>query len=115
MRPARDVVLFGGYDGHYLGDTWTWNGSTWTQQDTPAAPGPRDTGSFAYDTATGTGILYGGFNGVTAFKDTWAWNGSGWTQLSPTASPGRVQAGGQPWTSPATTLRPLYGRDHHER
>ena len=30
---ARGVtVLFGGYDGaNYLGDTWEWNGTSWTQ------------------------------------------------------------------------------------
>jgi hypothetical protein len=88
-------VLFGGYDGQYLGDTWTWNGTTWTEQDTPTAPAPRDTGSFTYDAATGTGLLYGGFNGSTTFTDTWSWNGSTWTQLSTTASPGQVMAGWQ--------------------
>ena len=24
------LVLFGGYDGGFLDDTWTWNGTTWT-------------------------------------------------------------------------------------
>jgi hypothetical protein len=42
------------------------------------------------DAATGTGILYGGFNGVVAFADTWAWTVGAWTQLSPAASPGPV-------------------------
>jgi hypothetical protein len=29
---SKQVVLFGGLDGSaYLGDTWTWNGSTWSQ------------------------------------------------------------------------------------
>ena len=42
------VVLFGGLGGHGdLGDTWTWNGTTWTQQapsDQPARPDRRGDG-----------------------------------------------------------------------
>ena len=28
----REVVLFGGYAYSYLGDTWAWDGATWTQR-----------------------------------------------------------------------------------
>jgi hypothetical protein len=28
---SREVVLFGGYDGSYLNDTWAWNGTGWTE------------------------------------------------------------------------------------
>ncbi len=106
----QDVVLFGGFGGRYLGDTWTWNGSTWTQQDTATAPEPRDTGSFAYDAATGTGILYGGYDGnIPAFTDTWSWNGSAWHRLHPTARPGRVSAAWQMTGDPATGQVMLFG------
>jgi len=27
---TANIVLFGGYGGSYLSDTWTWNGTTWT-------------------------------------------------------------------------------------
>src|ERR1700690_1136285 len=37
------VVLFGGLGGkRYLGDTWTWDGTTWTQQHPAAHPVPRE-------------------------------------------------------------------------
>lgn len=87
------MVLFGGYDGSYLGDTWMWNGTTWTAHLVPPAsakghePSPRDTGSFVFDAATGTGVLFGGFDGVTSFTDTWTWSGFDWTQQNPATSP----------------------------
>jgi hypothetical protein len=33
-QATGDAVLFGGVgsSGSYLGDTWTWNGTTWTQE-----------------------------------------------------------------------------------
>ena len=86
---TQNVVLFGGYDGRYLGDTWTWDGATWTEQHSMplgTTPLPRDTGSFVYDAATGTGVLYGGFDGTQAFVDTWTWNGT-WTRQTPATSP----------------------------
>ncbi len=29
--PGSDL-LFGGFDGSYLADTWLWNGTMWSQQ-----------------------------------------------------------------------------------
>jgi hypothetical protein len=50
----HDVVLFGGYNGQYLGDTWTWDGSTWTQLSTTSSPGRVTAGwQMTDDDATG--------------------------------------------------------------
>src|SRR5712691_820575 len=89
------------------GTTWATpgpgDGTTWSWHIPPPEPGddepsPRDAGSFAFDAATGTGVLFGGFDGVTTFAwmaayeavtqqvmlfghssaQTWTWNGATW-------------------------------------
>ena len=82
MRAAYDaatgrVVLFGGSaaNGTIFGDTWTWNGSTWTQQAPVTSPHPRWYASMAYDAATRNIVLFGGKrNPNPAFGDTWIWH-----------------------------------------
>ncbi len=62
---ARGVtVLFGGWHwvpSHLedLGDTWEWDGNTWTQRATDG-PSPRHDHAMAYDSARGVTVLYGG-------------------------------------------------------
>jgi hypothetical protein len=91
------VVLFGGGDnGSVFGDTWTWDGVTWTQQFPPVSPAARALDqAMVYDPATETVVLFGGggadngdYGGV-AYGDTWEWNGrtKTWTQLFPSSSP----------------------------
>ena len=72
------VVLFGGYNGNYLDDTWEWDGTTWTQRAT-SGPSPRMHPAMAYDTARGRVVLFGGSNG-NYLGDTWEWDGTTWTQ-----------------------------------
>jgi len=70
------VVLFGGVGGsnqHPLGGTWTWNGSTWTQQAPASHPAARFDAGSAYDAATGTVVLFGGLANNAALGDTWTW------------------------------------------
>jgi hypothetical protein len=86
----REVVMFGGTDGtNRLGDTWTWDGSTWTEQHPPASPPARDFMGMAYDAATSEVVLFGGCcNDETGlFDDTWTWDGTTWTQEHPPTSP----------------------------
>jgi hypothetical protein len=95
---AGNVVLFGGNesDGTYLNDTWTWDGTTWTQQFPPVSPPVRrlDYPSMAYDAATQTVLMFGGTNASDALDDTWTWNGvtKTWTQQFPATSPSPRQA-----------------------
>jgi hypothetical protein len=83
------VVLFGGYNGGFLNDTWTWGGDTWTNA-TPASPAPsppaRLVASMATDPTTGEVVLFGGNGGSHFLNDTWTWDGSAWTNATP-ASP----------------------------
>jgi hypothetical protein len=100
--PARDssavaydeatgqAVLFGGHSaqngGVSFGDTWTWDGSQWTQQSPPISPPRRQDAGAAYDSSSGQVVMFGGYeNGFLA--DTWVWNGQTWTQQHPAVSP----------------------------
>jgi hypothetical protein len=90
-----NMVLFGGSssdDTTAYSDTWTFNGSTWTQQSPMNSPPGRSQGTMVYDGTLGEMILTGGSsaNGTSTYNDTWAWNGSNWTQLAPgTSAPSR--------------------------
>ena len=90
------IVLFGGQglNGVELDDTWTWNGSAWSNV-TPASPvnspSARDEAAMAYDAAAGQLVLFGGEPGDTS--DTWIWNGTTWAQQSTSPVPGRAGAG----------------------
>ena len=55
------VVLFGGNVSiGYLGDTWEWNGTAWTNV-TPATGSPARSGhALAYDGSRGRMVLFGG-------------------------------------------------------
>jgi hypothetical protein len=99
---ARDdasgtLVLFGGEElegNNFAGpgaDTWTWNGTTWTERHPAHSPPARGVetlaGNMTYDAALGQVVLYGGTgDGGSALGDTWTWNGSDWRQVSTTTS-----------------------------
>jgi hypothetical protein len=96
---AEDIVLFGGVDasGAALNDTWTWNGTTWTQQFPAVSPPARAviTQGLVYDGATHAVVLFGGDNPAgTYFGDTWTWDGLAktWTQQLPADSPSARRA-----------------------
>jgi hypothetical protein len=87
---SKKTVLFGGFDGsHYLSETWTFDGSTWTRQKTSIAPSGRALPSMAFDRATRNLVLFGGYDGSHYLGDTWLWDGatSRWKQAQPKSSP----------------------------
>ena len=85
------VVLFGGTDnssGNRLGDTWLWNGTTWTLASTTGPTG-RNASAMVYDAAANEVLLFGGIDtSGTPQNDLWAWNGTTWTPLIPSNSTG---------------------------
>lgn len=84
-----NVVLFGGNGATTaLGDTWLWNGTTWSQPALAGGPSPRAAAAAAID-RNGKVVLFGGINASTIdFKnDTWLWDGSSWRQASPSTNP----------------------------
>jgi hypothetical protein len=81
---ARGVtVLFAGQDDEhdYRGDTWTWNGSKWSQVATDGPPA-RSTHRLVYDDHSQRVIVSCGWGSDTQFGDTWAWDGTTWTELA---------------------------------
>ena len=118
---TRQVVLLEGQGcGHRASDcqpgdpgctemascTWTWDGTTWTQQHPAHAPPPLATSAMAYDAATGELVVFGGvaldgcdhyvgfavdfdnsYPGICAVNDTWTWDGHDWTERHPPHSP----------------------------
>jgi hypothetical protein len=85
---GQRVVLFGGVDnlGHYLNDTWTFDGTTWAQVSVANPPPSRDAASMA---ALGGQqvVLFGGFGTGGALDDTWTFARTTWTQVSVSGPP----------------------------
>ncbi|MCI4319725.1 MAG: kelch repeat-containing protein [Thermoplasmata archaeon] len=86
------VVLFGGSNvSGALGDTWTFAGSVWTHLHPKSAPSARYGDAMAYDNATKSVLLFGGYDGVsTSFSDTWSFAKGQWTKLTPVTSPPKL-------------------------
>jgi cysteine-rich repeat protein len=81
------VVLFGGYNGSYLADTWEWDGVSWTEMQPRTQPGAREGEGLAYDAARHRIVLFGGVGNSGNLADTWEWDGVTWTQLAPATAP----------------------------
>lgn len=81
-------MLFGGFDGNYLSDTWEWDGKTWKQVASLGPPARGGKPGMAYDGALRKVLLFGGgIGGGTAakpqaFNDSWAWDGKEWANVS---------------------------------
>lgn len=94
----QEVVMFGGsMDGSAnggLNDTWTWNGTTWTQKSPATVPPTRQQATMDYDLARGVivmfgGRIHGGPAGPTgAQNDLWEWDGTDWTLIPAINPPG---------------------------
>jgi len=83
--------MFGGrrVGSAYLGDTWEWGGSSWTQVST-TGPSARREHAMAYDSQRGRIVMFGGFASTfNELDDTWEWDGSSWTQVSATGPSAR--------------------------
>jgi hypothetical protein len=86
---VRHVTLsFGGFNGGFLGDTWEWNGTAWSQHTLAPSPSPRADSFMVFDQARGVMVLFGGLAPNNAvLGDTWEWDGAAWAQRSPATSP----------------------------
>ncbi len=80
---ARGVtVLFGGlaFDGTdwiISGETWEWDGTSWSLL-AVAGPPPRSDHAMTFDNARGVTVLNGGRDDDVYFGDTWEWDGVSW-------------------------------------
>lgn len=73
------VLLFGGQSStctfSQCSDTWTWNGSSWTQQQPSTTPQSRYGHQLAYDSVHQQVVMFGGVFGSSTLGDTWVWGG----------------------------------------
>ncbi len=81
---GNTVVLFGGLTAGATtladaGDTWTWDGTAWTQLEPATSPPAR--AYAAAGSAAGEVVVAGGLGIPGDLDDTWAWNGSSWMQI----------------------------------
>ena len=61
--------------------------SGWVLQSPASSPPSAFDASMAFDQATGTAVLFGGFNSPNDLGQTWIWDGTSWTEKFPTNSP----------------------------
>ena len=95
------IVLFGGTTGPCaiggscpgpFGDTWVFDGGTWTKKTPTYSPSPRSAMASAYSPALGASVIFGGvaiLPGSTSLfaNDTWAWDGQTWLEAKDIAAP----------------------------
>jgi len=88
------IILFGGLPAGpliALNDTWEYDGTTWTQVNTPASPIGRWAHAMAYDAARHRVVLFGGYGPVypqgSQLGDTWEYDGNTWVQVFSDVSP----------------------------
>jgi hypothetical protein len=103
---AGNVLMFGGRDnsGTHTGDTWLWNGTTWSLVVAASASTPpvRRYGSLVFRPDTANWTLISGTNNTSglALPDAWSFSGGTWTRFSNSLT--TVQA-----VSPSGELHPV--------
>lgn len=97
-------VVFGGYDNvAILGDTWEFDGSTWTSATPAASPPARRYHRMVHDRRRGRTVLFGGEDLVGTLGDTWEYDGTTWTQVATASAP-------SPRSHPAMAYDPVRAR-----
>jgi N-acetylneuraminic acid mutarotase len=92
----KKLVMFGGYDtfGNYRQDTWTWDGTAWTEIKPKTKPPHRAQPVMWYDPLAKKTIIYSGAgrksieDHATRYSDMWSFNGTDWTLMNVTTTPG---------------------------
>lgn len=115
-QTLRKTVLFGGFDDafNYRDDTWTWDGTKWTEVETRDEPENRAQMVMWYDPLAKKTILYSGVGRpnldekVTRFADMWSFDGSTWTRMNQNVAPG-IRFGAQMAVRPSDGKVVVYG------
>lgn len=106
-------VLFGGQGTNsQFNDTWTFNGTAWTQKFPTVSPSIRSDAAFSYDSTNGIFVMFGGRNEYNYLPETWTYNSgtNTWAQVSVpngTGPTGRIAA--QMTFDPASAKTILFG------
>ncbi|MGK0202567.1 MAG: hypothetical protein ACI9S9_001636 [Planctomycetota bacterium] len=77
-QARSETVMFGGFNGAYLNDTWVLTTTGWVQRSPAIAPAARANHVMTYDPARQRIVLIGGSNG-SDFSDIWEWDGASWS------------------------------------
>lgn len=89
------VVMFGGFGAGptfaSLGDTWEFDGQSWTQRTGSPSPSARFGHAMGFDKVRGVTLLHGGF-GTQRLGDTWTFNGTAWQSVAGFAPSARLGA-----------------------
>lgn len=111
---GHGVVLFGGQGAcpangqgpcPTLGDTWTFDGRSWTQAHPAMGPAPTVGALMTWDPDLGKAVLIAE---EPAGVQTWTWDGAAWAQLRPAHAPTNV-FGAALGYDPASRHVVLYG------
>ena len=95
-RSATDVILFGGVaendkgSGGQNAETWSWDGTDWTQQMPSSSPPPL-TSSLLVPLEDNL-VLFGGYREGELYEDVWRWDAATWSHLSPSTTPSARQS-----------------------
>lgn len=115
-QKRAETVLFGGGQlmpcgnpARFLGDTWRWNGATWSPIAVPGQQPPsREGPAMCYDPIRERTVLFGGLRDCgTGLNDTWEWNGATWTQVMTLGPGGRRSP--QAWFDPMVNRVRIFG------
>jgi len=86
------LVLFGGNAPLVTNETWSYDGTTWTQLTPPTSPSGRFGAQLVHDSARNVAVLYGGLTSnlsmLPASYETWEWNGVTWALATSVANAG---------------------------
>jgi hypothetical protein len=94
----KNVVLFGGIsDNWVVQNTWTWDGTNWTEQNPTTQPPPLYYTTGAWDPILKEVVVFGGGSVAVDQNTTWAWNGSDWAKRSPLKHPADREGLGTVW------------------
>ncbi len=77
---TNTTLLFGGFNGTELNETWSWNGSVWVKLSPATSPPALRGAAMVYDPATHNVVLFGGLSATGPVASTWTWDGTTWTQ-----------------------------------
>jgi hypothetical protein len=88
-KGSQRVLLYGGGAANSdppRNDTWTWDGTTWTELHATATPPLVGEARMVYDPDLPGIVLVSQAAGGDAYVTTWTWTGSNWSQLKAATS-----------------------------